>query len=72
MPQYPLVFQPRLAHGLDITHSLEWQRPARSADAVVGASILAVRLWLAIGILAVLKRLWDKWGQAGSSPPVSR
>lgn len=58
--------------ALDVTHSLEWPRPARSADAVVGASILAVRLWLAIGILAVLKRLWDKWGQAGSSSTVSR
>jgi hypothetical protein len=56
---------------LDITHSLEWQRPARSADAVVGASILAVRLWVAIGILGVLKRMWDKWGPGGSSPAVS-
>ena len=30
---------------LDITHSLEWHRSARSANAVVGASILALRLW---------------------------
>jgi hypothetical protein len=52
---------------LDITHSLEWHRPARSADAVVGAGILTIRLWVAIGILAVLKRLWDKWGPGGSS-----
>jgi len=52
---------------LDITHSLEWHRPARSADAVVGAGILTIRLWVAIGILAVLKRLWDKWGPSGSS-----
>jgi len=52
---------------LDITHSLEWHRPARSADAIVGASILTIRLWVAIGILAVLKRLWDKWGPGGSS-----
>jgi hypothetical protein len=58
--------------GLDITHSLEWQRPARSAHAVVGASVLAVRLWVAIGILGVLKLLWDKWGPVGSSPTVSR
>ena len=42
---------------LDIPHSLEWHRPARSASAVVGASILALRLWVAIGVLAVLKRL---------------
>jgi hypothetical protein len=57
--------------ALDITHSLEWSRPARSAHAVVAASILTVRLWLAIGILAVLKRLWDKWS-GGTSPTVSR
>ena len=57
--------------ALDIPHSLEWQRPARSAHAVVGASILTVRLWLAIGILAVLKRLRDKWS-GGTSPTVSR
>jgi hypothetical protein len=57
---------------LDITHSMEWPRPARSTDAVVGASILVVRLWIAIGILGVLKRLWDKWGPGGSRPTVSR
>jgi hypothetical protein len=57
--------------GLDITHSLEWPRPARSADAFVGVSILAVRLWVVIGILTVFKRLWDKWGSVGSSPTVS-
>jgi hypothetical protein len=57
---------------LDITHSLEWHRSARSANAVVGASILALRLWVAIGILAVLKRLWDRWGPGGSRPTVSR
>ena len=51
---------------LDIPHSLEWHRPARSANAVVGASILALRLWVAIGVLAVLKRLWDKWGPGGN------
>jgi hypothetical protein len=44
---------------LDIPHSLEWSRPARSAHVVVGVSIITVRLWVAIGILAVLKRLWD-------------
>jgi hypothetical protein len=58
--------------ALDITHSLEWPCPARSADPIVGASILAVRLWVVIGILGVLKRLWDKWSPAGSSPTVSR
>jgi hypothetical protein len=53
--------------ALDITHSLGWQRPARSSDAVVGVSVLAVRLWVAIGILGVLKRMWDKWGPGASS-----
>jgi len=52
---------------LDITDSLEWQRPARSDHAAVGAAILLIRLWVAIGILAVLKRLWDKWGPGSSS-----
>ena len=52
---------------LDITHSLEWPRPARSANAIVGASIFLIRLWVAIGILGVLKPLWDKWGPSGSS-----
>ena len=52
---------------LDITHVLEWPRPARSTNALVGASILALRLWVAIGILGVLKLLWDKWGPIGSS-----
>ena len=54
-----------------ISHSLEWHRPARSANAVVGATILALRLWVAIGILAVLKRLWDKWGPGGPDRTVS-
>jgi hypothetical protein len=53
--------------GLDITQSLEWHRSARSANAVVGASILALRLWVAIGILGVLKLLWDKWGPSASN-----
>jgi len=53
---------------LDIPHSLEWQRPARSANAFAGASILALRLLVAIGILGLAKRLWDKWGPGGSSP----
>jgi hypothetical protein len=56
---------------LDIPHSLEWPRPARSTNAVVAAGILIIRLWVAIGILAVLKRLWDKWS-GGTSPTVSR
>jgi len=57
--------------ALDIPHSLEWARPARSTAAVAGASILIVRLWVAIGILGVLKRLWDKRGPSGSSPEAS-
>jgi hypothetical protein len=54
--------------GLDIPDSLEWQRPARSANPVVGVSILIIRLWVVIGILSVLKHLWDKWQPGGSSP----
>ena len=57
---------------LDITSSLEWHRAARSADPIVGASIIALRLWVAIGILGVLKRLWDKWEKGGSRPAVSQ
>jgi hypothetical protein len=53
--------------GLDIPHSLEWPRPARSTAAIAGASILIVRLWVVIGILGVFKRLWDKWGPSGSN-----
>jgi hypothetical protein len=53
--------------ALDITDVLEWSRPARSAQPVVAASILVVRLSVVIVILAVLKRLWDKWS-AGSGP----
>jgi len=59
--------------ALSITDTLEWSRPARSAHPVVAASILTVRLSVVIGILAVLKRLWDKWS-AGPGPkqPPSR
>ena len=35
------------------------------------AFAFVIRLWVAIGILAVLKRLWDKWGPGGSSRLVS-
>ena len=52
---------------LDITNTLGWHRPARSANAAVGASIFVIRLWVAIGILGVLKLLWDKWGPSASS-----
>jgi hypothetical protein len=56
---------------LDIPNSLEWTRPARSTNAVAEAGILIIRLWVAIGILAVLKRVWDKW-QPESSPTDAR
>jgi hypothetical protein len=52
---------------LDITNTLEWHRPARSPNAFVGPSIFLIRLWVAIGILGVLKLLWDKWGPSRSS-----
>lgn len=50
------------------TESFGWERPARSESAVVGASLVLVRLWVAIGVLGVVKVLWDSWGLT-SSPP---
>jgi hypothetical protein len=59
--------------ALNLTDAFEWSRPARSDAAVVGATILVLRLWVVIGLLGVIKRLWDKWGPTGSahapSPP---
>jgi len=52
---------------LDIPKSTGWSDPARSSDPVVIGIILAVRLWVAIGLLAVIKRLWDKWSVGSSS-----
>jgi hypothetical protein len=55
---------------LDIPKSLGWTRPARSSSRTVLLIILAVRLWVAIGLLAVIKRLWDKWsGVTPSAQP---
>ncbi len=54
---------------LDIPKSTGWSRPARSSDPVVVTIILLVRLWVAIGLLAVIKRLWDKWSAGPSSQP---
>jgi hypothetical protein len=53
---------------LDIPDAMGWPRPARAAHAVAGAGIIVVRLWVAIGLLGVFKRLWDKWGPGQSSP----
>jgi hypothetical protein len=47
---------------LKITDSFSWDRPARSGSPVVGAAIIIIRLWLAIGVLAIVKRIWDGWG----------
>jgi hypothetical protein len=47
---------------LHITDSFEWERPARSESVVVGAAIMMIRLWVAVGVLAIIKRLWDRWG----------
>ncbi len=47
---------------LKATHSFDWERPARSDSVVVGASVVLVRLWVAIGVLGVVKLLWDSWG----------
>jgi hypothetical protein len=54
---------------LDIPKSTGWTRPAWSSDPVVIAIILLVRLWVAIGLLAVIKHLWDKWSAGPSSQP---
>ena len=53
---------------LRITDSFGWDRPAQSESSVVGAAIVVIRLWLAIGVLAIVKRIWDGWGTASSAP----
>jgi hypothetical protein len=58
---------------VNLTDSFECQRPARSDAAAVGATIVMVRLWVVIGLLGVIKRMWDKWGPTGSAhAPTSR
>jgi hypothetical protein len=52
---------------LRITGSFEWDRPARSDSAFVGAAIMIIRLWVAVGVLAIIKRMWDKWGPSRSA-----
>ena len=52
---------------LNLTDSFEWQRPARSDAPAVGATIVMLRLWVVIGVLGVIKRIWDKWGPMGSA-----
>ncbi len=52
---------------LDLTDAFEWPRPARSDSVVVGATIVMLRLWVLIGVLGVIKRIWDKWGPMGSA-----
>ena len=52
---------------LDLTNAFEWPRPARSDAVVVGATIVVLRLWVLIGVLGVIKRIWDKWGPLGSA-----
>jgi hypothetical protein len=49
---------------LDIPKSTGWSRPARSSSHTVLLIIFLVRVWVAIGLLAVIKRLWDKWSGA--------
>jgi hypothetical protein len=49
---------------LDIPDSFAWERPARSESGLVGGTILLVRLWVAIGVLGIIKRIWDKWESA--------
>lgn len=47
--------------ALDIPSSVEWSRPARSDDALVGLSLIVVRLWVVVGVLGVVRRLWSHW-----------
>jgi hypothetical protein len=56
---------------LKITDSFGWDRPAQSESTVVGAAVVIIRLWLAIGVLAIIKRIWDGWGTISSSPSSS-
>ncbi len=53
---------------LQIPDSFGWDRPARSESTVVGAAVVIIRLWLAIGVLAIVKRIWDVWGASSSTP----
>jgi hypothetical protein len=52
----------------EITDSFGWDRPARSESPVVGAAVVSIWLWLAIGVLAIVKRIWDGWGASSSGP----
>jgi len=52
---------------LQITESFGWDRPARSESSVVGSAVVIIRLWLAIGVLAIVKRIWDGWGATSST-----
>ncbi|MGH2786999.1 MAG: hypothetical protein ACRDJV_03685 [Actinomycetota bacterium] len=52
---------------LQITDSFGWERPARSESIVVGAAIVMIRLWVAVGVLAIVKRVWDRWGPSHSA-----
>jgi hypothetical protein len=52
---------------LKITDSFGWERPARSENIVAGAAIVMIRLWVAVGVLAIVKRVWDRWGPARST-----
>lgn len=60
---------------LKMTESFDWERPARSESIVVRATVVIVRLWTAIGVLGVVKLLWDSWGltkdRVLASPPTS-
>jgi hypothetical protein len=46
---------------LDIPSFLQWSRPARSDDVAVGLSLIVVRLWVVVGVLGVVRRLWNHW-----------
>jgi hypothetical protein len=52
---------------LNLTDAFEWPRPARSDAVVSGVTIVVLRLWVLIGVLGVIKRIWDKWGPIGSA-----
>jgi hypothetical protein len=53
----------------EITDSFGWDRPARSESPVV--AVVIIRLWLAIGVPVLVKRIWDGWGAPCSGPIVT-
>jgi hypothetical protein len=56
--------------GLEIPESLGWDQPGSSSDPLAGAAVIIVRAFVAVILLAGVKRLWDQW--LGFKPPPAR